>query len=208
MKLSEFNSLVSTYLKRGTSLDAIIPKASPMALSFLERNYTFKYMEVFKTLQLVAGDRVINLPLNMVTKSVSMLRFVSTDGSYKEIDRVMPRDLKGTGTGCPQGYWLNGVRTLVFDMTPTENINGEAILNVFTSWPTGPDETHPLLIMAADVMIYQTLINMAAYMRDSDLVGAYKLMRDEGLNTLTRSDDELRYDSEHSAMAYEPFLHQ
>ena len=208
MKLSEFNSLVSTYLKRGTSLDAIIPKAAPMALSFLERNYTFKYMEVFKTVQLMAGDRTITLPLNMVTKSISMMRFINNDGSYKEINRVMPRDLKGTGVGCPTGYWLSGTTTIVFDMTSPSNVNGEAILNVFTTWPTGPDETHPLLIMASDVMIYQTLINMAAYMRDSELVGAYKLMRDEGLNTLTRSDDELRYDSEHSAMAYEPFLSQ
>ena len=208
MKLSEFNSLVSTYLKRGTSLDDIIPKASPMALSFLERNYSFKYMEVFKTVQLVSGNRTIVLPLNMVTKSISMMRFINGDGSYSEINRIMPRDLKGTGDGRPDGYWLSGTNVIVFNTTPTENINGEAILNVFTSWPTGPDQTHPLLIMAADVMIYQTLINMAAYMRDEALVGAYKLMRDEGLNTLTRSDDELRYDSEHSAMAYEPFLAQ
>jgi hypothetical protein len=208
MKLSDFNSLVSTYLKRGTSLDAIIPKASPMALSFLERNYTFKYMEVFKTVQLVQGNRTIVLPTNMVTKSIAMMRFIDSAGGYQEVNRVMPRDLKGTGSGKPQGYWLSGTNVIVFDMTPTENINGEAILNVFTTWPVGPNESHPLLIMAPDVMIYQTLINMAAYMRDSELVGAYKLMRDEGLNTLTRSDDELRYDSEYSAMAYEPHLTQ
>lgn len=211
MDLGTFHSLVSTSLKRGTTLDNVIPSYSKLGLSFMERNYTFKYMEDFRILQLAIGDRTLVMDSNWsyMIKSVQFIRLIDDDnGDYRYLKRVNPRMLSGTSDEAPTGYWLVGANTLVFDNTTQEALAGEAMLTRYTDWPVANDGTHPLLITAPDAMLYQTLIHMAAYLRDAAMVAAYKELRDEALNTLTRSEDELKYDGESIQMEYIPFASQ
>jgi hypothetical protein len=207
MTLSEFHDLVSTSLRRGTSLDGVIPSYSKLAATWMERNYDFKYMEVFRLLQLVSGDRTVNLPSNRIIKGIDFIRLVNPDEEcgYVYLKKGNPKDFKGTRTEAPSGYWVSGINTIVFNNTPDEDLSGEAIFLEYTDWPTAPTGRHPLIDIGTDVMLYQTLIHMAAYLRDADMVGAYKGLRDESLNTLLRAEDETRLKGETLAMAYQPY---
>ena len=204
MNLGEFHSLVSTSLRRGTSLDNVIPVYSKLAHQWMERNYDFKYMEVFRILQLVEGDRTVNLPSNRVMKSIMFIRIIDDSESYIKLRKGTATDFKGTRTQIPTGFWISGNDTIVFNNTPDKEYSGEAIFTEFTDWPVASTGRHPMIDMAADVLLYQTLIHMAAYLRDAEMVTAYKLLRDESLTTLLLSEDETRFEGEALGMAYIP----
>jgi len=210
MNLSEFHNLVSVSLNRGSTLDTKIPAMVGLAAQWLERNYTFKYMERFKLIQVVAGDRTIVLPLNVVIKGMKFLRFIGSDGGYSYIKKIEPEDAVGVGqqldsNNIPSSYWIVGTTTLVFSGVPTQELNGEAMWYEYTDWPKEPASTNFLLQTGSDVLLAQTLLNMSAFVtRDIRMVQGYKAMRDEGVNTLTRAADETAYAGESLAMQYRP----
>lgn len=211
MNLGQFHTLVSTSLNRGTTLDARIPDMVALAVLWFERNYTFKYMEKFKLLQVKANDRTILMPSNVTIKAMKFVRFVGGDGNYNYVKKVEPEDVSGISMNGSQGqmpgkYWLVGNGTLVFAAIPPEDLSGEAMWYEFTDWPkSNNNSNHFLLTAAADALLAQTLLNMAAFVtRDARMVEGYKLMRDEAINTLTRSEDENKFGSEVLQMEYRP----
>lgn len=203
MNLGEFHTLVSDSLRRGTAQDALIPNQVRLAALWLERNYTFSYMKQFRLLQLASGDRTISLPSNKIVKAVDMIRLIGDDGVYTELTKVHPRDLSGLSDTI-RSFWMAGANTLVLDSTPTEDMSGEAVLVEYTDWPTADDSKHPLIDLAADVLLNQTLIFMAAFLRDPNMIAVYKTLRDEALNTLTRAEDETQYSGKSESMAFVP----
>ena len=206
MLLADFYATVSDSLKRGTTLDGMIPRYSRMACAWMERNYSFRYMEQYRVLQITAGDRTISLHSNQQIKRIEMIRLIQLDGSYTQLKRFSPRDFTAVETGPSQGFWVAGNHTLVLENIPGEALVGEALFECYSDWPTASGETHPLLLQASDVMLYQVLMMMSPHMRDGRVFEAYKLMRDEALNTLTRAEDEFAHGGVDSSMAYIPFL--
>lgn len=206
MDLGEFHSLVSTSLRRGTTLDTVIPMYAKLSATWMERNYDFKYMEVFRLLQLVSGDRTVNLPTNKIVKGIDFIRLVNApeDCGYTMLKKGNPKDFYGTLDAAPTGYWVSGTNTIVFNNTPDEDLSGEAIFLEFSDWPVANTGRHPLLDIGTDVLLYQTLIHMSGYLRDAEMVQAYKGLRDEAINTLLRSEDETRFKGETLTMAYQP----
>lgn len=211
MNVGEFKALVSTALNRGTSLDARIPGMVQLAVQWFERNYTFKYMERFKLLQVKANDRTILMPNNITVKGMKFLRFVDDTGQYAYVKKIEPEDSAGVGTSTETGkvpgkYWIVGNTTLVFAAVPPEDLNGEAMWYEFTDFPKDQnDAKHFLIDTAADALLAQTLLNMSAFAtRDARMAQAYKIMRDEALNTLTRSEDETKFAGEVIEMEYRP----
>jgi len=205
MQLQEFYSLVSTALKRGTELDSIIPQFAPLACGWLERNYTMKYMESVRLLQVNTGDRTIELQSNQQIKEIVFLRMIGTGGEYRYVSRRNPRDFTSVARGPSDFYWLAGTSTIVLENIAAAEETGEALFNCYSAWPKEPEETHPLLSSAPDVMMYQTLLMLAAHARDVRIAEAYIGLRNEGLNTLTRAEDEFRYGSVEQSMAYIPY---
>lgn len=212
MTLGEFHQLVSDSLRRGTAQDTQIPGQAKLAVQWLERNYTMSYMENFRLLQVVAGDRTIQLPREKIVKSIKFLRLVGTDGRYSPLKMVDPSDLTGirnaqnssSSSLVPKAFWRSGHNLLVLDSVSDVGVSGEAILYEYSDWPTAPDSRHPLLDFAADVLLQQTLLFMAALLRDASMLGAYKALRDEALNTLTRAEDEGNYGGQSFSMAFSP----
>lgn len=204
MNLADFHSLVRLSLKRGTTLDAVIPSYTKMAAAWLERNYTFKYMEVFRLLQLIAGDRTIEVPSNKLIKDFDFIRVINETGEYSRLAKIDPKELARTETGTPTAFFVVGRGTIVFDNTPDANFSGEALFHEYSDWPTADNAEHPLFDMAPDVLLHQTLLFMAAYLRDAEMAAAYKVLRDEAVNTLTRAEDETKYGGETLSMAYIP----
>jgi len=206
MLLGEFHSIVSLSVKRGDTLDTVIPGLAKMACQWMERNYSFKYMEQVRVLQVEQGIRTIPLQSNQAVKKISFVRMISSTGEYTYLKRASPRDFTSVTVGESQGYWLAGNHTIVLENVPGEPLVGEALFDCYTEWPTEVSETHPLLQTASDVMMYQVLMMLSAHMRDGRVFEAYKILRDEALNTLTRSEDELAYGGTDDAMAYIPYL--
>jgi len=202
--LAEFHKLVSDSLRRGTTQDSYIPGQVKLAALWLERNYTFRYMEQFRLVQLVTGDRTITLPTNKVVKSIKFLRLINSDNTYQVLKQVDPRDLHALAEGGPTSFWKVGSHTLVLNATPTEDLAGEAVLVEYTDWPVEPQSKHELMDMAADVLLEQSMLFMAAFLRDPAMAAVHKTLRDEALNTLTRAEDEGVYGGESVSMAYIP----
>lgn len=209
MILSEFHALVSESLKRGTTLDARIPGQVKLAVQWLERNYTFKYMEVFRLLQIVSGARTLAMPTNATLKGFKFIRMIGADGYYETLNKVEPEDLAAVQAPSsspirPASYFVVGNSTIVFDSTPGEDLSGEAMYYQYTDWPTDDTARHPVLDMAADVLLHQTLMFMGAFLRDMEMIAAYKALRDEGLNTMLRAEDEVKHSGESVSMAFPP----
>lgn len=218
MNLGDFQSLVSTSLNRGTTLDARIPLRIAMAAQWLERNYSFKYMEAFRILQVMQGDRVVSFPTNTVIKAMKFVRLIRDDGSYMYLNKVEPEDLLGVGTPSPgavfqagveqprlSSYWVVGTRELILNVKPLTDWVGEAMWYEYTNWPTDVASQHPLIAMASDVLLAETLLLMAAFdLRDQRMVAGWKEIRDEGVNTLTRAEDESKFGGETLTMAFSP----
>jgi len=170
------------------------------------------YMENFRLLQVVAGDRTIKLPPEKVVKSIKFLRLFGANGYYIPLRMVDPLDLTGirnaqnsSGTALvPTAFWRSGHNLLVLDSVSDVALNGEAVLYEYSDWPSAPDSKHPLLDFAADVLQQQTLLFMAALLRDASMIGAYKALRDEALSTLTRAVDEGNYGGQSLSMAFSP----
>lgn len=205
MQLQEFYSLVSTAMKRGTELDAVIPLFAPLACNWLERNYTMKYMESVRLIQVDPGDRTIELQSNQQIKEIVFIRMIGATGDYKYLNRKSPKEFTSVLSGPSDFYWVAGTSVIVLENVPDSKESGEALFNCYSAWPKEPEETHPLLKIAPDVMMYQTLLMLAAHARDVRIAEAYIGLRNEGLNTLTRAEDEFRYGSVDQSMAYVPY---
>lgn len=204
MNLGELHALVRETIKRGTAYDSFIPTYVKMAVLFLERNYNFLYMQQLVNIQMTAGDRIVEIPRYI--KGVEFVRFTS-GADYSYIGITEARSQIRPAEGTPVEFWKLGHNKLVFNPIPQEGYLGEALLTAYSDWPTADTSRHFLLDMATDVLLGQTMLQMAAtVMRDSRMVEGFKLMRDEGLNTLLRAEDELRYSGVDLSLGYTPFV--
>ena len=211
MDLSTFHAMVSTALRRGTTLDIYIPQQTSLAAQWLERNYTMKYMETFRIIQILANERTISMPANVLVKAAKFIRLVNDDGTYNYLNKIEPEDMQSirskqsVSDPTPRNYYIVGLSKLVLDSIPQTDMDGEGILYEYSSWPTEPTATHPLMDVAADMLLAQTQMFMAVnIMKDLRMIPAYKELRDEAVNTLTRAEDETKYGGEASIMAYTP----
>jgi hypothetical protein len=196
MELSAFHAMVSSSLRRGTTLDVYIPQQTVLAAQWLERNYSMKYMETFRMLQV---------------KAAKFIRLVNADGTYNYLNKIEPEDLQSirsitsVSDPTPHNYYIVGLKQLVLDSIPQVDASGEGILYEYSSWPSEPTATHPMLDVAADLLLAQVQMFMAVnIMKDLRMVPAYKELRDEAVNTLTRAEDETKYGGEAAVMAYTP----
>lgn len=207
MNLGEFHTMLSGEVKRGTSLDSIIPQRVSMAAAMLERNFTMQYMKqhVEVTLNILdAQPRLILQPADI--KSIGWLRLTSTESSlYRNLKKIDPRDLAKLETGEPSAYWLSGRSQIVLDKIPDENFVVEGELKFFTDWPTDTDATPWLVIRAPDVLMAQSMVLIGNYLRDMEIIKHYRGWRDECLKTLFLSEQEIENDNLDTEMAYAPF---
>jgi hypothetical protein len=217
MNLGDFYSLVSTTLRRGTTLDTFIPGQVVLAAQWMERNYSMKYMENFRLLQVLPSQRTIKMPLGVKVKSAKFVRLLNphvdqgVQGLYIYLNKVEPEDLqtvvstKTTTDPTPKSYYIVGLNTLVLDTIPAVGYDGEAIFYEYTDWPSEPTSHHPLLEIASDMMLAQVQLLMAInILKDMRMIPAYKEARDEAVNTMTRAEDETKYGGESISMAFVP----
>lgn len=208
MTLTEFHTLVSATIARGTSLDAQIPSAARRAARWLERNYTFKYMERYSEFVISSTanfPRIISLP-SANLKSIRFVRIKLENGEFVYLDQIDPRDVSSNPNDIPLRYWLDGVSYLYLDATPTRDYNAEMGWNSYTAWPTDSGASNWLLDNGEDWLLYATLVEMSTFLRDPQLFQLYKTQRDEALRTLLLADEQLRELSQPARMQFEAGL--
>ena len=157
------------------------------------------------------------MPVGVNIKSAKFVRLLNTkvdqgvQGIYVYLNKVEPEDLqtlvsnKTTTNPTPKSYYIVGLNTLVLDTIPTMDYSGEAIFYEYTDWPSELSSNHPLLDIAADMMLAQTQLLMAVnILKDMRMIPAYKEARDEAVNTMTRAEDETKYGGETISMAFVP----
>lgn len=212
MILGDFHEMVDLSLGRGSAVTDLIPSFTRQAVRWMERNHTFAYMQQFVLLELDVSaldtPRYIELGPG-APKAIPFFRWVGDDGYYAKVERISPADqdflADATAAKPPTGYWLDGIARLVLNATPTEDLSGELRLDRYTSWPVENDDfEHWLMDYAEDVLLAQTLLGLSARLRDPKLRETYKEMRDEGLHTLLRADEELQFSGQTARMEYRP----
>lgn len=193
--LGDIHDEVRANIRRGTSLDGLIPGFVRKAALWIERNNTLQYMRKFATISVDASAdtaRYITLEDTRI-KSVELFRWNLSDGTYQDLALRSPKDFLGLEVGTPSAYWLDGVERLVLASTPGENLSGELQVNRYTSWPTSLTATHWLIDNAEDILEAMAMVNFAKHARDPDLLSFWKGVFDTGLVGLYAADAELQF---------------
>lgn len=202
MNLGAFQSMVSSAIKRGTSLDAIIPLWVSQAARVLEQNYTFSWMQRTTNHTIVLGTIPLVLTLDPLVKGVSWVKpkcATNSDGTEWYGDPLFGADeieVLGINGGNPAGFWLNGTDggySLSFDAIPYADFVFKMRWAKYTDWPTDPAATPTLLLRGELALMSQTLILFANQMRDARMAETYGGILQGALNTLLRSEEELQH---------------
>ena len=203
MNLGDFHQLVSQDVKRGNSLDSVIPLRVAMAAMFLERNYSMLYMRQPIEITLNPADanpRFIDLEQDV--KSIGYLRYMDSDGNYQRLSRVSPLDIAQLVEGPPGGFWFSGRSAIILDKTPDDAYVLEGEGKFYTNWPSDLSARPWLVTRAADLLLAQTMIYIGNHLRDLQIVQQYRGMRDESLKTVMLSEEESEYDGMDAQISY------
>lgn len=204
MILSAIHSRISEILNKGSMLDTQIVSEVALSALWLERNYSYNYMEryvSFVTDITVAYPRALSLPTRL--KSIGFIRYTNDDGEYIHLKRIRPDDVTKVETGSPTAYWLDGYDYIWLDNTPDKEYSMEMKCVSLTSWPADTSAEPWLAIYAPDVLIGKTVLSLSPWLRDEELIAYYKAKFEEDLRTLQLFDEELKYVGPGESMVYE-----
>lgn len=212
MKLEDFHRMVSSEVKRGDRLDAMIPLYTKQAVNFLERNWPLKYMEEWVYITLAPGDQVVDMIWSF--RNFRFLRRPSaTEWLYMR--KANPQEetmMAGMDTGHAYAqdttlnkYFQIGVRYVRFNAVwnGAENLPIEGIVYKYSDWQqTKPDFRHFLLDQGSDLLLYQTMLRIGAAIRDPRVKDLYLGLRDEALRTFLTADEDSEYAGMDDGMEY------
>lgn len=202
MTVATFNARVSLAIRRGTSLNTQIPGWVAEAVREVEQNYTFSWMRKAATQTLAADTNPARIAFPSNVKSFEWIKVIDESGSddgtnyYRELLGVDPGRISGISSGYISGYWLDGVDWINFDAVPTEDVDLFLRYNQYSTWPAAYDDatTPAILARAEGVLLAETMIIFALESRDSRMAGDWAQIRQDRMNRLLRSEEDLKLD--------------
>lgn len=208
--LGEFHTQVAGALKRGSTVDALIPSYVERTARRIEKNYTYLYMEKFAEFIVDASasfPRTIQLPAGQdLTKTIEMLRWIdSTDFSYNTIFEVDPRRITQRKTAAATGYWRQGNDFLILDNKPDVNYDYEIIWSEYTDWPTDLNAAPWLVKNEVSLLMAETLLEFAGFLRDKDMRAEYQAQRDIAYKESIKADEDIRASNSDATTGYTAF---
>lgn len=205
--LGEFHTLVAAEANKGTRLAAIIPGWVRRAATWLERNYSFTYMDrhVSFVLDPNASEPRI-APIDGTVKSLNFIKRLDVDNPLRryDLERVAPQDTDLIEEGPPTQYWLDGHQWLWFNRVPNVIYTFHMSYVAYSAWPVGAADEHWLLDYAEDALLAKTMLLMAPGQREPEWLQTYAGMYAEGLQTAITADSELKYHNVKAFMQYKP----
>lgn len=198
--LAQFYALVSDELRRGTTLDALIPARVNRALRWIEQKYTFRYMEVFGAQNITLGTR--SYDLGTTIKKVNFWRVINSDGKLAYLKNFDPLDLVSSGTSRPNGYWVSGQKVLWLDNTPDKDYTAEALLTKYTALPTDTAQSPQVVVDLQGPLIAETCVLFAPVLRDDKFISLQKGILDMEMQSAIDADVESRQSNQSVSMEY------
>lgn len=216
MLLSDFKARIQAHSNKGTTLVGEIPYAIAEAVDWIESNYTLEYQKQFVSVVLPAGasslavsNFISGLPGAKRLKAIRWLRRGRVSGATTQwiyLPKIEPTDrVSGEASDrLPSGFWVVGGETLVFDNSQDQALALEAEISVFSDWSTVSDgSTHWLLQNASRLLLAQTMLFLAPYMREPGLRQLYQAEREEQARLLGLAQDEAQFSGTDMRMLYE-----
>lgn len=203
MILSTLHSRMSRAIGRGTAYDADIPDYVKEAALFIERNYTFQYMNRYSTFTLdadAAQPRLITLPTRI--KRDNLIRLVLADGSYQKLVKIDPQQQTSLPTEPPTGYYLDGDTRIWLAQIPDQDYACEIFWTAFTTWPTDYSNEPWLAAYAPDVLMAQAMTDMAPHLKDPELTAMWGGKLTMHMKSLLDADLELQEGNKSAVMNY------
>lgn len=165
---------------RGTANDAVLPEWCQEAISELETDTTFKWMEKSATIASVAGPsgNVLALPSARV-KAVDFIKPVTlgTGGQInygQEILGVGAHDFLSVDAGsAPSAFYLDGVSNLVLDAIPSPPASFLVRYWEYTEWPADTSQTPPILARHYSGVKALIMKTVARNLRDERLAAVW-----------------------------------
>lgn len=206
MILGDFHSLIRTTCRRGTSLDADIPAAVRMAAKAIERRFTFSYMRGYYDNTLAAGaDSIVNWSSFTLSRIKTVLSARIVDSTVTDqlwLTRTNERDFLTKPTEQPKAFWQLKTNEVFFNSIANKAYPMKFQIALYTEWPTNLSEAPSIFDEAEDIMLYRTMINMAAVMRDTTLISYYKGLLDLELGALIEAQVDRDAQSSDERMQY------
>ena len=192
--------LIYSECVRGDSVLPVLDSKIQQAVGFIERNYTLKYMERLVRFSLLPGSTAPG-PYEMPSrlKSVVFMRLVNVgaDGSarYDYLTKMeSPADHMTTVIGPPTRFWEDGNTYFWFNGIVQDEVPVDLLYNKFTGRLL-EDSFCWLFDYGLDAVVAKTMQLMSPWLRQPNIMPAYQLMWQEGINTLLSADSESRLSS-------------
>lgn len=205
--LGEMHEMVRLSLQKGTTLDTVIPSRVRQAARWIERNRSYQYMKRIGQVSIDLSSEfpwAVEMP-SSTWKSIETVRIVGSDGAYYPLTLNPNYGLQlSFESGRPTTYTLDGTERLLFDCNPDEAYYVEIFWTQYTSWPTAESSTNWLLENAEDLLLYQTMLHMALFLRDDRMAATYLGGRDEALRTLHLEEEDRVNSNMNLNMIYTP----
>ena len=204
MKLGDFHSRISAALRKGSSLDGLIPGWVAESANLIETAYTFSWMKktvVFDSIDFAAAvPNQLTMPERV--KNIEWLRTAQTggDGSRTWLEPLLgvdPLEVSSIGKGWPQAFWLDGLDYIYLDAVPPAGTNTALVLQMkyaeYTDWPGDDNATPSLLTRGQTLLASETLLLASQETRDPRLTDVYTARRDRAFQALVAAEAEIDF---------------
>lgn len=206
--IATFRSNVSSILDLGSTADNKIDRALRQSVSFLERTYSFQYMNRFVTFTIDSSKndpRAYSFPSR--PKSIRFVRIKDTSKDTTQfhiLDHIAPTELNELPSERPKAFWLDAWDFLWLNSVPDEDYTGEMSYVQYSDWDNFSDSDEPWLLQyAEDLMTAQVIMHVAPFIREPELTQMYKPLRDEGLQALIQAEEDLQREGGLESMQFE-----
>lgn len=152
MPISQLYADLRTAIGRGASVDANLPGWCQEAISELERDALYKWMEKTATITANPGanGNILTIP-NVQIAAVDFVRKINGQGTYGAAygTPLVPGaaiDILSVDEGMdPQGFYFDGVSNIILDAIPGTATNFQVRYWEYTQWPADTAQTPPIL---------------------------------------------------------------
>lgn len=186
MTLGEVIDRVRAEARRGNSLDDVIPAKVAEAVAWLERNHTFPYMRRRSSGTVVPANPTPLSSLGPSGRVKSIIGLWWTDAGRVRVFQATVRDWDELGKHRPRRFWVAEGQCW-WDAEYDQSLPFECDWVQFVGAPSSFSQSFWLSENAPDLVVYKAMELLAATMRDSELMGLYRTLAAEALQTLMTS---------------------
>lgn len=205
LTIGDFYEDLRATIARGTGINSRLPTLCRQAVRLLERNNTFDYMRDIFFLIPEPGVNFFDLDETSIPilKAVESLAYYGVNGGSLYFEKVNKLSLGPNNGTLPNQFYLKGRRLFLLGAPQTAVTDYPLLLNssAYSTWPTDENETHPLLDLADDLILWQIQLRNSVGFRSQEEIAGIKLMRDEALHTVMASQQEAEQES-NASMQY------